>query len=330
MTKNALLSILVFSLLLAACATSAPSTATLPAPELSLQESTATPPATPTIEIITLTDALGRDVVIAGKPGRIISLSASITETLFAIGAAEQLVARDNLSVFPEAAEQLIDLGDYFVDFNAESYIALAPNLVLVNEKFPVEGIFGLEALDIPVFVLATPSDLDSLFSNISLLGSLTGNQDSADLFIEELDGRLAAIDLSLQDLQDDEVRPTVFYELEASDPNAPWTYGSGTLLDEIVQLSGGQNTANALSGAWVQYALSDLLSADPQIILLGDAAFGITAESLSAREGWSTLSAVQTGQIYPFDDSLISNPGPRIVDVIEELAALFHPILFE
>jgi len=312
---------------LAACASSPSASSTLPAPELSVFEASPAPLASPTIEIIMITDALGRNVVIEGRAQRIISMASNITESLFAIGAGEQIVATDNLSTFPSQARNLPKMGDLFADFDAAAYMSLDPHLVLVNEDFPLESILGLEALAIPVFVMGNPNDIESVSSNISLLGSLSSNQDLADSFLQEMDLRLSQVANKLQNLVD---RPTVFYELEASDSNAPWTYGSGTLQDEILQFSGGANAASSLSGAWVQISLSDLLLADPQIILLADAAFGVDPESLSAREGWATLQAVQNGNIFPIDDTLLNSPGPRIIDVIEELATLFHPALFD
>lgn len=329
MNKNISVPLLIaFStVLLASCTSSASGSSTLPAPQLSVLEASAVPPATPTVEIITLTDALARSVTIVGQAERIVSLAPNITETLFAIGAADQIVATDNLSVFPSQAQDLPKIGDFFADFDAKAYTAFAPQLVLVNEDFPLEGIFGLEALGIPVFVLGNPIDIDGVLSNISLIGTLSGNQSLADAFLQEMDTRLNKVTIQLQAAED---QPSVFYELEASDPAAPWTYGSGTLQDEILRFAGAVNVAENLSGAWVQISLNDLLLADPQIILLADAAFGVEAQSLALRDSWPALAAVQNGAIFPIDDSLLSSPGPRIIDVIETLAALFHPNLFE
>ena len=325
--KHSFAFFIIAAYLLASCASSNSAPNTLPDPEISIADESPAPLATASIEIINLSDAFGRSVTIEGRAERIISLASNITESLFAIGAANQIVATDNLSLFPSQAQDLPKIGDYFADFNAGVYIEFFPDLVLVNENFPVESILGLEALGFPVFVLENPNNIEGLLSNISLIGTLSGNQAMADSLLQEMDSRLNGIALRLQDIVD---HPLVFYELEASDPNAPWTYGSGTFPNEILQLAGGINAAQGLSGAWVQIQLSDLLLSDPKIILLADAAFGVEAESLSSREAWAGLTAVQNGSIFPIDDTLLSNPGPRIVDLIEELAALFHPNLFD
>jgi iron complex transport system substrate-binding protein len=314
-------------LFLIACSNPVEEVDSLPAPEVSLIEATFSPQPTPTSELFTLTDAFGRDVIIGSNPDKVISLSSSITESLFAIGAREVLIARDSLSSYPPEVEQIANFGDQFADFNAQSYIALMPDLVIANEHFPFESIAGLEALGIPVFILGIPQDIEGLMSNISVLGTLTGQQAEADTFLQEMDLRLSAIELALQN---SETMPSVFYELEASDPNSPWTIGDGTILDEILSLADGINASAGYTGRWVQIPLGDLQAIDPQIILLADAAFGVLPESLSTRPGWESLSAVTSGQIYSFDDVQVSNPGPRIIDIVEEIAELLHPDSFD
>jgi iron complex transport system substrate-binding protein len=82
------------------------------------------------------------------------------------------------------------------------------------------------------------------------------------------------------------------------------------------------------MEGQYLQISIEELLIRDPQVILLGDAAYGITPESLSDRTGWSNIDAVVNNRIYTFDDNLVSRPGPRLVDGLEQLANLLHPDL--
>jgi iron complex transport system substrate-binding protein len=83
------------------------------------------------------------------------------------------------------------------------------------------------------------------------------------------------------------------------------------------------------MEGQYLQMSIEELLLRDPQVILLGDAAYGVTPESLSERTGWSNIAAILDNKIYTFDDNLVSRPGPRLVDGLEELARLLHPELF-
>jgi iron complex transport system substrate-binding protein len=123
---------------------------------------------------------------------------------------------------------------------------------------------------------------------------------------------------------------PRVFYELDSTEPDAPWTAGPGTFIDTLIQMAGGENVAADLEGQYVQISLEKLVVEDPAVILLGDAAYGITPESVGQRSGWESLSAVKDDRVYPFDDNLVSRPGPRLVDGLETLANLLHPELSE
>jgi iron complex transport system substrate-binding protein len=145
---------------------------------------------------------------------------------------------------------------------------------------------------------------------------------------VQSLESRVAAVDENIFSIEE---RPMVFYELDATEPSAPYTSGPGTFIDILISRAGGQNLGGSLEGEWVQFSLEALIHADPQIILLGDAIWGgVTPETVAARSGWETLSAVKEGRVYPFDDNLVSRPGPRLVDGLEQLASLLHPEIFK
>jgi iron complex transport system substrate-binding protein len=124
--------------------------------------------------------------------------------------------------------------------------------------------------------------------------------------------------------------RPVIFYELDATDTAKPWTAGPGTFVDQLVNRAGGVNLGSSLEGAWVQVSQEELIIQDPDMIFLGDAAYGVTPEQVSRRAGWENLQAVISGQIVSFDDDLVSRPGPRLVDGLVEFARLMHPELAE
>jgi iron complex transport system substrate-binding protein len=94
--------------------------------------------------------------------------------------------------------------------------------------------------------------------------------------------------------------------------------------------MSGGQNIGSVLSTPWAQISVEELLVQDPEVIVLGDSNYGVTAATVAARAGWSEIQAVKDGKIFPFDDNLVSRPGPRWVDGLEALAKLLHPDLFQ
>lgn len=86
----------------------------------------------------------------------------------------------------------------------------------------------------------------------------------------------------------------------------------------------------SSLQGEWVQISSEELIIADPQVILLGDALYGVTVESVAARAGWDSISAVKNNAVYPFNPDTATRPGPRLVDALEEMAKLLHPDLFQ
>ena len=124
--------------------------------------------------------------------------------------------------------------------------------------------------------------------------------------------------------------RPSVFFELDATDPSKPYTPGPGSFIDALISLAGGSNIGASAKMQWAQLSTEEIIAQDPKVIVLGDANYGVTVEMVKERPGWSVITAVQNGAIYPIDDILISRPGPRIIDGLEALARIIHPELFE
>ncbi|UYN88665.1 MAG: ABC transporter substrate-binding protein [Anaerolineales bacterium] len=318
--KKRILSSLVLLALLAACAPAAVATQ---APTAVVEPTT-----TPIVDTsISLTDDLGREVTLAAPAARVVSMAPSNTELLFAAGAGDQVVGRDLYSNFPEEALDVADIGDTYASLNTEFILSLEPDLVLAAGITPPEQVDQLEQLGITVYWLGNPTDLEGLYRNLETVGILTGNEQEALAAIDELSARANAV---LTKVATVTMRPTVFYEVDGqTDPNAPFTAGAGTFIDLIINLAGGANVVSNQEG-YIAYSIEDLLVADPDVILLGDFAWGATVESVAARSGWSALSAVANDRVYPFNDDHMSRPGPRLVNALEELALLLHPELFD
>ena len=295
---------------------------------LSLILTACIPPAgEPTAQAVKLTDGLGRQVALEAPSQKIVSLSPSITETLYAIGAGSQLIGRDEFSDYPAEAKDLPSVGGSFGDYNYEAIAALQPDLVLASEINTPEQVQALEALGLKIYYLSNPTDLESMYSMLGILAQLTGRQAETEALVASLRSRVQAVGKKLTGVTE---QPLVFYELDASEPAKPWTAGAGTFLDLLITQAGGRNVGASMGSAWAQISQEELLVQNPQIILLGDAAYGITAESVAARPGWDALAAVQNSQIYAIDDNLVSRPGPRLVDGLEALAALLHPEVYK
>ena len=284
------------------------------------------PQATPTSAPLTFTDGLGREISLNGPAQKIISLAPSNTEILFAIGAGPQVVGRDQLSDYPAEAAAVTDIGSSFEALNTELIVSLQPDLVLAAEINTPEQVKQLEDLGLTVYYLENPVTLEEMYTNLEIVAQLTGHESETATLIESLKARVAAVDEKIAPLSS---RPSVFYELDATDPAKPYTAGKGTFINLLIDRAGGFNIASDIDG-YPQLSLEQVVAADPAFIILGDAAYGVTPESIASRPGWENLSAVKNSQIFPFDDNLVSRPGPRLVDALEELAKLMRPELFQ
>lgn len=287
-----------------------------------------TPQAAPTTApaALTFSDGLGREVTLDSPAQRIISLAPSNTEILFAIGAGDQVVGRDQLSDYPEATKNVTDIGPAFEALNTEVIVSLEPDLVLAAEINTPEQVKEMEDLGITVYYLNNPHTLEELYGNLEIVAQLTGHEADAATLIESLKERVAAVDEKIAPISS---RPSVFYELDSTDPSKPFTAGKDTFITLLIERAGGSSIAAELEG-YPQMSLEQIVAADPAIIILGDSMWGVTPEAVASRPGWENLSAVKNGQVAPFDDNLVSRPGPRLVDGLEQLAKLLHPELFQ
>jgi len=265
-------------------------------------------------------------VVLKEAAQRIISLAPSNTEILFAIGAGSQMVGRDSLSDYPAESANVTDIGSAYEALNTEMIISLKPDLIIAAEINTPEQVKELEDLGLTVYYLNNPHTLEELYDNLQIVAQLTGREAETTALIDSLKARVAAVDEKIAPLSS---RISIFYEIDGTDPAKPYTAGKDTFITLLIERAGGYNIAADIEG-YPQLSLEQVVAADPAFILLGDAAYGVTPESIATRPGWENLSAVKNGQVFPFDDNLLSRPGPRLVDGLEALAKLLRPELFK
>ncbi|MBT7074418.1 MAG: ABC transporter substrate-binding protein [Anaerolineae bacterium] len=315
--KKLLMLVFVFSFLLGACTTAATPTEA-PAPE---------PTAEPEPEMMTFVDDLGNTLEFAEYPQAIISLSPSTTEITFAIGAGEQVVGRDDQSLFPEAALDVASVGAMWGELPTETILAMEPDLVLAAQIISEEQVQSLRDLGLNVYWQANPVTYEELWDNLREIAVLTGHEAETEALIVDLDARVKAVQEVVAPLS---YRPSVFYELDATDPSAPWTSGAGTFIDYIITEAGGFNAASALDGDYAQISAEELVATNPDVILLADALYGVSPESVAERPGWDVITAVKNNAIFAIDPTIMSVPGPRLVNALEEVVKLLHPELAE
>jgi len=271
----------------------------------------------------TYTDDMGRAVAIDQVPQRLVSHVPGITETLFALGLGEKVVGVSDYCDYPEAAGLKPSVGDYF-NPSIENIVALDPDLVLTDGHS--ENIKGLESLGITFFVI-DPQGIDGILGDIELLGKITGTEKRAEELIKDMQDSISQVIA----LMEDTPKVKVFYIIDATDLTLPWTVGPGSFADALITMAGGENAAKA-QGAWVQFSLEEVISSDPEIIIL-PAKHGTaftSPETLKAHPAWRGITAVRQDRIYTIDGDLVDRPGPRIVQGLKEMAKIIHPELFK
>ena len=316
--------LLVFAGMLGACAP-APAASTSPTDGLTEPTVSAAPSQPAAAYPVTLTDDAGRETTLAAEPDAIVSLAPSNTEIVCALGACDRLVGVTDFDDYPAEVIE-VDKVVTMAQVDVEAVVAAEPDLVLAagNELTPTAVIDQLAELGLPVLVLY-PESLDEVGADILLVGTAIGRRDAAADLVEDMDARVTAVEEAVAGLD----RPRTFYEVSVFEGTI-YTAGEGSFLASLIETAGGEPiTGDALS---TSIEIEDLVAADPELILLGDATYDetITPESVAARPGWDAMTAVADGRVVVVtDDVVITRPGPRIVDGLEALGRAIHPDAF-
>lgn len=301
--KRFVLGLMAISLPLAACGDDAAKPADTSAPGTSAPGTSAPLP-----------DSSVADTTPAAEvPTRIISLSPTATEMIFAIGAGDQLIAVDEYSNYPEAALELPhDLSGF--EPNAEAIAALEPDLVLHDGTTSLGE--SLDALGIPHWVGAAAITFDDIYTQIEQLGAATGHVGEA----AELVGQMQVdIESILADAPQPVEPLTYFHELD----NTLYSVTSNTFIGEVYSAFGLQNIADSAGGGsdYPQLTAEFVISENPDLIFLADASYGEAADTVAARPGWADITAVKNGSIVPLDADIPNRWGPRVVDYLRVVA---------
>ncbi|MDI6100654.1 ABC transporter substrate-binding protein [Actinoplanes sp. NEAU-A12] len=255
-------------------------------------------------------------VTLDARPEKIVSLSPTATEMLFAIGAGPQVTAVDDQSTFPAGAPRT-DLSGFKP--NAEAIAAKNPDLVVLSND--ADGIVAqLGKLAIPVFVSPAAGTIAETYDEITDLGALTGRQSEAKALNERM---IADIDKIVKSVPARGKPLSYYYEL------GPDLYSatSTTFIGSVFNLFGMTNVADAAdpagtSGGYPKLSQEALVAANPDTIFLADTkCCQQSVETVKARPGWASVTAVAKGQIYALDDDIASRWGPRTVDLVKAVA---------
>ncbi len=255
-------------------------------------------------------------ITLEERPERIVSLSPATTETLYAVGAGDQVVAVDEMSTVPEEAPRTQMSG---LNPDPEQLASYDPDLVIVDSDTDGKLTEALEKAGIQTLVLPAPQTLESMYAQFELIGEATGHaEEGADLARrtrEEIDKLVADVGDAGEGLD-------YYHELDPS----YYTVTSATFIGQVYDLFGLTNIADqgdpSAHGGYPQLSAERILEADPDLIFLADTiCCGQDADSVAERPGWGTLSAVQNGHVIELDDDIASRWTPRIVDFVRAVS---------
>jgi iron complex transport system substrate-binding protein len=269
---------------------------------------------------LTVQGSDGRSLTLASPARRIVSLSAGTTEVFFAIGAGGQLVGTDRFSDFPAEARTLPKVE--YSNPSAEAITALQPDLVVAAGRqralVPVLAQVGL-----PVLLLDEPASLSELLARVRLQGQLTGRVTEADALAQRLQQRIEHITALVETVS---AGPRVYHELSPRLVSA----GPASFVGDLYTRLGAQNIVQDTSAPYPQLNAETIIRADPEVIVLAAASSpGGSPAEVRQRPGWRAITAVREQRLVVIDADLVSRPGPRIVDGLEQLARALYPGLF-
>jgi ABC-type Fe3+-hydroxamate transport system substrate-binding protein len=254
------------------------------------------------------------ELTVDAQPEAIVSLSATATEMLFAIGAGPQVEAVDNTSNHPEDAP-VTDLSAFTP--NAEAIAGYGPDLVVLSDD--MNGVVdALGALDIPVLQLTAAQTLDDSYEQLETLGAATGHADDAAKVVTEMQDRIEA---AVDSVGDSGEGLRVYHELDPTFYSA----ASSTFIGSVYQLFGLENIADGAgdaSGGYPQLSAEYVVGQAPDLVVLADTiCCEQSAETLAQRPAFDTLPAVQEGRVLEASDDIASRWGPRVADFAESVA---------
>lgn len=273
-------------------------------------------------EALTVIDDFGRIVSVPVPVERIVSLAASNTEIIFALGLEDKLVAVDHTSDHPAALDDLnLTRINTFPAVDQEAILALNPDLILAADIIAITDIEALSTQGLPVLVLG-PNTLDGILEDILLVGLVTDALAEAEQLVDDLQARIDAVMAATAAVAE---RPLVYLEFFPF-----WTFGPGSFGHDLIVMAGGRNVGASLTSPFGEVSSEFVVAANPDVIVYTLGPFtATTPEDIEGRVGWDTIAAVMEGEIHDVDDNEVARAGPRMVNALEDLARILHPDLF-
>lgn len=264
-----------------------------------------------------ITDDFGHTVTLSHMPKRIISLAPSITETLFALGLDSVIVGVTDYCDIPEAANLKLKVGG-MLNPSIERIIELKPDLVLMSASGNIQTDYQkLTSLGVPVFV-SNPQTIDGVLKSIVDIGELTQQKAAAESLATKLRSRRSEI---IEQLRTKPVRKVLLL----LSLNPVIAAGEGTFLDELITTAHGENIARGSGISYPVLSREEIFRRKPDVFIATNDIVKSEEAIVAAYPEWRDLPAIKHRRITIVDASLVSRPGPRIVQGLEALAKAIH-----
>lgn len=275
---------------------------------------------------VTITDGLDKEVVIEEKPEKIVSLIPSNTEIAFALGLGDEVVGVSDFDNYPEEVTEKEKIGGQ--DLNVEKIISLAPDLVLSDASSAINSADGLQQLrdsGIAVVVVNDSTSFKDVYNSIDMIGKATGETENAEKIINDMKVKIAEIEEKTAEITE---QKSVIVEVSPA-PDL-FVVGKNTFMDEMLTLIHAKNGVGDQEG-WINLDQESYIERNPDVIITTYGFYTENAvEQVLGREGWKDVSAVKNKEVLDVHADLVTRPGPRLAEGLEELAKAVYPEVFK
>ena len=264
---------------------------------------------------LTVTDMTGREITLDAPASKIVALTASDVEIIYALGAGDLLVGRGEYCDWPaEVLEKPVVKSG--AETNLEEILVLEPDVVIMAIMAQTEDqVNALEQAGVKVIV-SDAQNLEGVYTAITLIGNVVGRQEEAAALVKEMQDTFADVKAKAENSG-----KTVYFEVSPLQWGL-WAAGKGTFMDELAEICGLTN-AFAEADGWIEVSEEQVLEKDPDFIVTTSMYWGegpTPVEEIASRAGWDQLTAVQNNRIFNADSNAITRPGPRLMDAVKDL----------
>lgn len=269
---------------------------------------------------LTLKDSTGVEITFETAPSRVVSLSPSATETIFAIGKGDLLQGRTDYCKYPQEAQAVTSVGSIRKP-NIETIVAMKPDVVFVSNMFSAELRAKIESLGIKVFDLSSHDQFEGVYLGIENAGKILGDSSKTEALISSMKKTIEDVQQKVKGAS-----PKSAYYVVGYGESGDYTAGKGTFIDQMITMAGGVNAANDVEG-W-SYSLEKLIEKNPDYLICRSG--GDSKKGIEAANGYNALSAVKEGRLIEINNDLLDIQGPRSAEGVLAIAKILHPEMFK